>query len=103
MQIERRVDRLGNLAERTQLLDRASERGGARLHLVEQPHIFDRDNGLVSEGLGQFDLLVGKRPDILSLQDNYPDGFSLPQQWHTEHGTDAASPRGISKSEFRVR
>ena len=28
------------------------------LHLVEQPHILDRDHGLVGEGLQQIDLLA---------------------------------------------
>jgi hypothetical protein len=34
----------------------------ARLHLVEQPHILDRDHCLVGEGLKQRDLLVSERP-----------------------------------------
>ena len=34
---------------------------GARLHLVEQPHVLDRDHGLVGEGGDQLDLLVGER------------------------------------------
>ena len=29
----------------------------ARLHLVEQPHVLDRDHRLVGEGLDQLDLL----------------------------------------------
>ena len=35
-------------------------------HLVEQPRILDRDNGLVGEGLEQRELLVGERPDVLA-------------------------------------
>ena len=35
----------------------------ARLHLVEQAHVLDRDHGLVGEGGDQLDLLVGERPD----------------------------------------
>ena len=31
------------------------------LHLVEQPRILDGDDGLVGEGLQQFDVLVGER------------------------------------------
>ena len=33
-------------------------RSSASLRLVEQPHILDRDHGLVGEGLQQLDLLV---------------------------------------------
>ena len=36
----------------------------ARLHLVEQPHVLDRDHRLVGEGRDQFDLLVGERPHL---------------------------------------
>ena len=32
-----------------------------RLHLVEQPHVLDRDDGLVGEGRDELDLLVGER------------------------------------------
>ena len=32
------------------------------LDFVEQPHIFDCNHRLVSEGLHQFDLLIGERP-----------------------------------------
>ena len=60
LQIERRVDRLGDLAERAQLLDRLRELARARLHLVEQPHVLDRDHRLVGEGGDQLDLLVGE-------------------------------------------
>ena len=30
--------------------------------LVEQPHIFDGDYGLVGEGLQQLDVMVGEQP-----------------------------------------
>ena len=36
----------------------------ALLKLLEQPHIFDGDNCLVSKGLEKRDLLVGKRFDL---------------------------------------
>ena len=32
------------------------------LHLVEQPHVLDRDHGLVGEGLHQLDLLLREGP-----------------------------------------
>ena len=39
-----------------------SARSSASLGLVEQPHVLDRDHGLVGEGLEQLQLLVGERP-----------------------------------------
>ena len=44
------------------LLQRLAELTGARLHLVEQPHVLDRDHRLVGEGGDQLDLLVGEWP-----------------------------------------
>ena len=35
---------------------RLLEVAGARLHLVEQAHVLDRDDGLVGEGLHELDL-----------------------------------------------
>ena len=50
---------LKHLGGRRLLLQRLGEFARARLHLVEQPHVLDRDHRLVGEGLDQFDLLVG--------------------------------------------
>ena len=35
---------------------------GARLHLLEEAHILDRDDRLVGEALHELDLARGKRP-----------------------------------------
>ena len=37
------------------------------LHLVEQPHVLDRDHRLVGKGGDQFDLLVSERPHRFAL------------------------------------
>ena len=56
LQVERRGDRLPDLAERGELPDRALELGRARLQLGEQPRVLDGDDRLVGEGLEQRDL-----------------------------------------------
>ena len=56
-------DYLQYLRRRRLLLQRLRELARARLHLVEQPHVLDRDHRLVGEGGGQLDLLVGERLD----------------------------------------
>ena len=55
-------DDLQDLRGRGLLLQRLAQVARARLHLVEQPHVLDRDHRLVGEGGGQLDLLVGERP-----------------------------------------
>jgi hypothetical protein len=46
------------------------------LDLVEQPHVLDRDDRLVSEGRRQLDLLVGEGPYRLAAQNDKPLGFA---------------------------
>ena len=72
----------------------------ARLHLVEQPHVLDRDHRLVGEGGDQFDLLVGERPYRRALQDDDADRPSFAQQRDAEHGpraADFAAPRRCTR------
>ena len=69
--------------------DHAQDRGGrrlllqcrrqlarARLHLVEQAHVLDRDHGLVGEGRHELDLPVGEGPHIERVRDMTPIGMS---------------------------
>ena len=84
-EIERVLDLVGDaggeLAERGELfrldqpvlrLAQVVERGGeffrARLHLVEQAHVLDRDHGLVGEGLDDLDLACGEMSRLLARQ-----------------------------------
>ena len=56
LQIERRAaDDLQHVGGGGLLLQRLGKVARARLHLVEQPHVLDRDDGLVGEGLHEFD------------------------------------------------
>jgi hypothetical protein len=71
------------------------------LHFIEQPHVLDRDHGLVGKGGDQLDLLGGERSHGLTLQVNYANRCSLPQEGHAEHGpraTDLPPPEGV----FRI-
>ena len=55
-----RPDHLEQLTGRRLLLERDPQLAVARLQLGEQPHVLDRDNGLIGEGLEERDLLVGE-------------------------------------------
>src|SRR5262249_41732922 len=89
LKIEGGVDRLADLAERLQLFDRVREFACARLHLVEQPHVLDRDHRLVGEGGHQFDLLVAKGSDLRAEQRHYADGLAFAQQRDPKGGAKA--------------
>ncbi len=54
------------------------------LDLVEQPHVLDRDHGLVGEGLYQLDLLLGERPHFFPAHQDAAERLSFPQQRHRE-------------------
>src|SRR5947207_1789751 len=50
------------------------------MDLVEQPYVLDRNHRLVGEGRDQFDLLLGKRPDGGSLQDDDADRSAFAEE-----------------------
>ena len=61
LQIERRAaDDLEHIRGRGLLLQRFGQVARARLHLVEQAHVLDRDHGLVGKGLQEVDLALGE-------------------------------------------
>jgi hypothetical protein len=64
---------LQNLGGRGLLLQCLRQFARARLHLVKQPHVLDRDHRLVGEGGGELDLLGGERPNSAALQDHDAD------------------------------
>ena len=73
------------------------------LDFVEQPHVFDGNDGLVGEGREQLDLLVGKRCDLRLPQANGAKRQAVAQQWHYHHGAKPAQLLGFRKVIFRVR
>src|SRR5262249_20095074 len=62
-------------------LDRLGELAGARLHLVEQPHVLDRDHRLVGEGLQERDLSIGEQPRLNARDRNRPNGDAVAHYW----------------------
>ena len=75
---------------------------GARLHLVEQPHVLDRDHRLVGEGGDQLDLLVGERPHRCSDQRHDADWDAFAHERDAEHGTNAAEFLHASERIFGI-
>jgi hypothetical protein len=62
------------------------------LQLREQPHILDGDDGLVGEGLEQFD--PGRREEarLLARHENRPDSTPFAQHWYSEPAPEAGGP-----------
>ena len=70
----------------TQFLQRQREFAGARLNLVEQPGILDRDRRLIGERHNELDLLVGERSHLGAQQCKDADCRSLALHRHAKHG-----------------
>ena len=68
----RTADDLEHFRSRRLLLQRLAKIVGALAQLVQQPRILDGDDGLRGEVLDQLDLLVGKRADLLAIDDDVP-------------------------------
>ena len=51
---------------------RLAEIGGARLHLLEQPHVLDGDHRLIGEGLDEFNFARANGSGVERPSENTP-------------------------------
>src|SRR5262252_4708574 len=65
----------------------------ARLHLVEQPHVLDRDQRLACESCQQCNLLVREWPHLGATNHENANGLVLPQQGSGENGPEVEAAR----------
>ena len=78
LNIRRRAgDHAQNLARRRLLLQSFGKLAVAGIEFVEQPDVFDRDDGLVGEGLKQFDLRRSEGSHLQAPRFQFPDEFVL--------------------------
>ena len=83
-------------------LQRDADVARARLHLVEQPHVLDRDHRLVGEGRDEFDLALRERNRRAARQRKGADRFAVAHQRHAEHGAHVAQASLFLLLIFRV-
>src|SRR5262249_47248709 len=79
LEIERGAYRLTNLPEGSQLAHRAREVVGKSLEFLEEPHVLDRDDGLVGEGLQEVDVLLGEGARRSPRNGDRPDWTPFPE------------------------
>ena len=91
-----------HLGGRRLLLQRLGEIARARLHLVEQPHVLDRDHRLVGEGGHQLDLPGGERLHRRVCQGQDPDQHAVPHQGNAQHGPVSAEAVSLGKIVLRI-
>src|SRR5215472_3009898 len=64
LQVDRRArDDLENVTGRGLIIESLLELALLGLHLIEQPHVLDRDHRLVGEGCDEIDFLLSERVD----------------------------------------
>src|SRR5215813_4555635 len=67
----------------------------AFLDFLEQPHIFDGDDSLVSESLEKRDLFICERSDLHTSNENSPNRNTFAQQWNSESRPSTPLFRGL--------
>ncbi len=93
IEIERRAHRTADLAERLELFDRPTQLRSARLQLVEQPCVLDRDDGLVGEGLEHGDLPFRKHRGFGASDRDHSNWAAVAKHRHSK---DAQKPDRLS-------
>src|SRR5262249_18795231 len=96
--IERRAQLVADAGDELRLvLARLRELSVLVLDFVEQPHILDRDHGLIGKGGGKLDLSLGEWADHPAHQHDNANRNSFAQEGNTEHGTNAYFSRDITQ------
>src|SRR6266446_5239723 len=88
VEVERRAEGVTDFAQGGQLPDRPGQLRRSGFQLLEQAHILDGDDCLVSKGLQQLDLSVGERSPLGARHGDSTDSSARPQHRYEE----AASP-----------
>src|SRR5262245_5578822 len=90
LQISRRAtNNRKNVARRRLLLQSFGEITVPGLQFLEQPHVFDGNDGLVGEGLEEGDLLFRERTDLRAANQDRSNRNTLTEQWGGEYGASA--------------
>ena len=91
----RLADHAQDLAGRRLLLQRFGQVAVARLQLVEQPRVLDRDHRLVGEGLEHGDLSFGEHRRFGASDGDRSNRAAVAEH---RHGKDAAKPGRLSQA-----
>ncbi len=92
----RRANDTENLGHRRLLLQGFAELAAARLHLLEQAHVLNRDDRLVGEGLEQLDLSSGKASSLYFRHGDRADRLAVLQH-RDSHDAAVANDKGATR------
>src|SRR5262245_51065666 len=103
LKIQRRTDRLSDLAEGAKLANRPRQLLGPGLELTEQPRVLDGDDPLIGEGRYQLDLLLGERSDFVPMQAEYAQKNPVPDHWHRQDRPKPTDPVKLGQLVLGIR
>ena len=92
-EIQGGTDRLTDLAERSKFVHRARQLLGSGFELLEQADVFNRDHGLIGEGLEERDLSLREKLGLGAAEVDRTDRDTFSHQWDTEVCVNALPPR----------
>src|SRR3954470_343659 len=75
-----------------ELLERAAELARPRLHLLKEPHVFDRDGSLVGKRRDELDLLLGEGARLRAREREHADRHALAQHGNSKDRSEGAEP-----------
>src|SRR5215510_553063 len=93
LEVEGRTDRLTDLSQRSQLANGLRQLTRTRVQFLEQPDVFNGNNGLISESFKKLNLAIRERTNFLSIDINGPDEYPFFQHWCMQHRARAALDR----------
>src|SRR5262249_33087757 len=94
----RAADDLEHVGGSSLLPERLAQLLRARLHLLEQPHVLDRDDRLVGEGSDEVDLLVGEGMHLFAPQNDYADGRVFAHKRDAQSRSQAGNSMRLAES-----
>jgi hypothetical protein len=101
--VERRAQFMAHIGEELRLVfARFLDLATLFLNFLEQAHVLDGDDGLVGEGVGEFDLLIGERPHRAAAQNDDTNRIAFAQQRHTENGVETSPPNDFLHRVFGI-
>src|SRR5262249_12985478 len=90
------ADHAQDLARRRLLLQQLAQVAVPRLQLLEQPHVLDRDDRLVGEGLQERKVAVGEPAWLQSRDSNHTDRYVIAHHRHVNETPEASRPTYVT-------
>src|SRR5215467_13703641 len=90
------------LARDLKIFDGLGKLARPRLDFLEQPHVLDRNYGLVGKSADQVDLLLREGSDRAARQEEHANRRPFAQEWNSQRGAETSTLLRLEPSELRI-